>query len=150
MSDLTLKEEYVDVVEDLELDLMEETQDNSQLLNDYDLVLKERNALISEIEILKEDLFAEKEKNAVLSKQQMFEKIILQAGGRNVTAILSLIEQDLSSIEESDFVLEVKRISKAEPYLFLQKEDKVGGTGFKNSKGNMKNITSAFKSGLGI
>lgn len=141
-----LEEDNIEDVEDVEV-IEEENLDNQ---SEMDKLLSENMALSVEVEKLVNQLIEEQNKFQMLEKNQMFEKIILQLGGRNTKAILALIDEDLSIIEEQDFIQAVKKIEKSDSYLFSVQEDKIGGTGFKNSKSTKKNIANAFKSGLGI
>lgn len=138
-----------DIVDEKDLENYDDYK-NYDEVSEIDRLIKENIALTNEVEKLTMQLADEHHKFQILEKNQMFEKLILQLGGRNTKAILALIDEDLATIEEKDFIQIIKKIEKSDPYLFSIHEEKIGGTGFKNSKNNKKNIASAFKSGLGI
>lgn len=139
-----------DVDEEIEEISDEDIDEDIDEQSEIDRLLSENTTLLAEVEKLVSQLAEEQRKFQILEKNQLFEKIILQLGGRNTKAILALIDEDLAVIEESDFIKAVKSVEKSDPYLFSLQEEKIGGTGFKNSKSNKKNIANAFKSGLGI
>lgn len=139
-----------EIDEDIDEDVDEISDEDVDEQSEIDRLLSENTTLLAEVEKLVSQLAEEQRKFQILEKNQLFEKIILQLGGRNTKAILALIDEDLAVIEESDFIKAVKSVEKSDPYLFSLQEEKIGGTGFKNSKSNKKNIANAFKSGLGI
>lgn len=143
--------ENVDGAEDSKVNSVEKAEENGETYgNSIQELVNERDVLLLEVEELKIQLMEEHEKYLILEKNQMFEKVILQVGGRNTKAVLALVDVDLASVDELDFLKAVKEVKKSEPYLFFEQDGKIGGTGFKSSKGNRNSIASAFKNGLGI
>ena len=73
-----------------------------------------------------------------VKKQAAVERVILEAGGKHVKAILALIDMDEISYDEKKGLqgLEMDAIREEAPYLFHEKEEKKKGTGI--TKGNLK------------
>lgn len=93
-----------------------------------------------------EDAMAELE---AVKKQAAVEKAILEAGGRNVKAILALLELEDMTYDEKKGLngLDLEAIKEEVPYLFYEKEEKKTGTGTrKNNRTKKKedDIRAAF------
>ena len=69
---------------------------------------------------------AEKEK-----RDKIIEEEILKSGGRNVKAVLAVVEEeDLIKDEHGNVIgIDLSTVKEKEPYLFKEKEEKVEGTG---------------------
>lgn len=97
--------------------------------------LKKENAAGNEMQQAYEEAIAELE---AVKKQAAVEKAILEAGGRNVKAILALVDMDAVTFDEENGLkgLDIAAIKEEAPYLFHEKEEKKKGTGV--TKGNLK------------
>ena len=87
---------------------------------------KMREELSSKIDALEET-----------KKQAAVERVILEAGGKHVKAILALIDMDEVSYDEKKGLqgLDLEKLKEEVPYLFQEKEEKRKGTGMtKGSK----------------
>ena len=88
-----------------------------------------------------------------VKKQAAVEKAILEAGGRNVKAILALVDMEGVTFDEKKGLkgLDLDEIQAEVPYLFYEKEMKKKGTGtVKNiQKKKEDDIRAAFKKGMG-
>ena len=73
-----------------------------------------------------------------VKKQGAVEKAILEAGGKNVKAILALIDMEQVTFDEKKGLqgLDLDAVKEEAPYLFHEKEAKKKGTGM--TKGAMK------------
>lgn len=84
-----------------------------------------------------------------VKKQAAVEKAILEAGGKNVKAILALIDMEEVNFDEKKGLkgLHLEAVQEEAPYLFYEKEEKKTGTGIKKSNGKKKkedDIRAAF------
>ncbi len=75
-----------------------------------------------------EDAVAELE---AVKKQAAVEKAILEAGGKNVKAILALIDMEEVTFDEKKGLkgLDMEAVKEEAPYLFHEREEKKKGTG---------------------
>ena len=75
---------------------------------------------------------------AAVKKQAAVEKVILEMGGRNVKAILALVDMDEVTYDEKGGLqgLNLEEIKEDAPYLFHEREEKKKGTGV--TKSNLK------------
>ena len=75
---------------------------------------------------------------AAVKKQAAVEKAILEMGGRNVKAILALVDMDEVTYDEKGGLqgLNLEEIKEDAPYLFHEREEKKKGTGV--TKSNLK------------
>lgn len=66
-----------------------------------------------------------------VKKEAAVEKAILEAGGRNVKAILALVDMEEVTFDEKKGLkgLDLEAIKEETPYLFYEKEMKKTGTG---------------------
>lgn len=73
-----------------------------------------------------------------VKKQAAVEKVILEAGGKHVKAILALIDMEQVAYDEKKGLqgLDLDEIREEAPYLFHEKEEKKKGTGM--TKGSQK------------
>ena len=85
---------------------------------------------------------------AAVKKQAAVEKAILEMGGRNVKAILALVDMDEVTFDEKSGLqgLEMEEIKEDAPYLFHEREEKKKGTGITKSgmKKKEDDIRAAF------
>ena len=83
-----------------------------------------------------------------VKKQAAVEKVILEAGGKHVKAILALIDMDEVTLDEKKGVqgLDLDAVKEEAPYLFHEKEEKKKGTGITKGNGKKKedDIRAAF------
>lgn len=88
---------------------------------EYDATVEKYEGIIKE---MKEN--AEKEK-----RDKMIEEEIVKNGGRNVKAVLAVVEEeDLIKDENGNVIgINLSIVKEREPYLFKEKEEKVEGTG---------------------
>lgn len=88
---------------------------------EYDATVEKYEGIIKE---MKEN--AEKEK-----RDKMIEEEIVKNGGRNVKAVLAVVEEDDLIKDENGNVIgiDLSTVKEREPYLFKEKEEKVEGTG---------------------
>lgn len=88
---------------------------------EYDATVEKYEGIIKE---MKEN--AEKEK-----RDKMIEEEIVKNGGRNVKAVLAVVEEeDLIKDEQGNVIgIDLSTVKEREPYLFKEKEEKVEGTG---------------------
>lgn len=86
-------------------------------------------------------------------KTAAVERAILEAGGKNVKAILALIDMDEVSYDEKKGLtgLDMEEVKVEVPYLFHEKAEKKKGTGAAKSSQKKKEdeIREAFRRGLG-
>ena len=84
----------------------------------------------------------------IVKKQAAVEKAILEAGGKNVKAILALIdmEQVIADGKKGLQGLDLEAIREEAPYLFHEKEERKKGTGITKSGKKKKedDIRAAF------
>ena len=75
-----------------------------------------------------------------VKKQAAVEKAILEAGGRNVKAILALIDMEQVAYDEKKGLkgLDLDEIKGEAPYLFQEREEKKKGTGITKSSQKKK------------
>ncbi len=73
-----------------------------------------------------------------VKKQAAVERVILEAGGKHVKAILALIDMEDVTYDEKKGLkgLDLEEIREEAPYLFHEKEEKKKGTGM--TKSNLK------------
>lgn len=93
------------------------------------------------------------EKDGALSeskKQAAVERAILEANGRNVKAILALVDMEHVSFDGKELHgLDLDAVRAEAPYLFLEKEKKRTGTGLRTTQRKKEQeISAAFKKGL--
>ncbi len=102
---------------------------------EYDATVEKYEGIIKE---MKEN--AEKEK-----RDKMIEEEIVKNGGRNVKAVLAVVEdEDLIKDEQGNVIgIDLSAVKEREPYLFKEKEEKVEGTGV-TLKGRKKNENFKF------
>lgn len=86
-------------------------------------------------------------------KTAAVERAILENGGRNVKAILALIDMERISHDAKEGLtgLDLEGVKTEAPYLFHEKTEKKQGTGVPNGrqKGKADEIRAAFRRGLG-
>ena len=98
-----------------------------------------------------EAALAEKDEELSESKKQAaVERAILEANGRNVKAILALVDMERVKFDGKELRgLDLDEIRAEAPYLFLEKEEKRTGTGLKTTQRKKEQeISAAFKKGL--
>ncbi len=133
-------------------------QDNEKLLEEmkamFENVVAENEELAKRISILEEEILYEQTEKQSLLKTQTLNDLIAQAGGKNVKAITALLELDTDTPTEEDYIVAIENVKRESPYLFIQKQEKIGGTGYirTNTKTNTRKneISTAFKTGLQI
>ena len=83
-------------------------------------------------------------------KMAAMEREILAAGGRNVKAILALIDvEDVAFDGKKLKGMDLEAVKEEAPYLFHEKEKKTQGTGVKKGYTKKENeISAAFRKGL--
>lgn len=86
-------------------------------------------------------------------KTAAVERAILENGGKNVKAILALIDMEEVSYDAKEGLtgLDLEAVKAEAPYLFYEKTEKKKGTGVPNSRQKKKEdeIRAAFRRGLG-
>lgn len=86
-------------------------------------------------------------------KTAAVERAILEAGGRNVKAILALIDMEEVAFDGKKGLsgLDLEEVKAEAPYLFHEKTEKKKGTGVAKSSRKKKEdeIRDAFRKGLG-
>lgn len=86
-------------------------------------------------------------------KTAAVERAILESGGKNVKAILALIDMEEISYDAKEGLtgLDLEAVKAEAPYLFYEKTEKKRGTGAPNSRQKKKEdeIRAAFRRGLG-
>lgn len=86
-------------------------------------------------------------------KTAAVERAILENGGKNVKAILALIDMEKVSYDAKEGLtgLDLEAVKAEAPYLFYEKTEKKKGTGVPNSRQKKKEdeIRAAFRRGLG-
>ena len=100
---------------------------------------------------MEEELAGKDGELAESRKQAAMEKAILEAGGKNVKAILALIDMEKVSYDVKNGLqgMELESLKKEVPYLFHEKEEKMKGTGVTRGYTKKENeISAAFKKGL--
>lgn len=133
-------------------------QDNDALLEEmramFENVVAENEELAKRISILEEEILYEQTEKQYLLKTQTLNQLIVQAGGKNVKAITALLELDTDIPTEEDYIVAIENVKREAPYLFIQKQEKIGGTGYTrtNTRANTRKneISTAFKTGLQI
>ncbi len=98
-----------------------------------------------------EEALAEKDEELSESKKQAaVERAILEANGRNVRAILALVDMERVKFDGKELRgLDLDAVRAEAPYLFLEKEEKRSGTGLKTTQRKKEQeISAAFKKGL--
>ena len=107
----------------------------------------------SEMQNMQEALDGKEEQLAQERKTAAVERAILEAGGKNVKAILALIDLEEVTYEEEKGLtgLDLEAVQEEAPYLFYEKTEKRKGTGMtRGSKGKKEDeIREAFRRGLG-
>ena len=85
---------------------------------------------------------------AAVKKQAAVEKAILEMGGRNVRAILALVDMDEVTFDEKNGLqgVHLEEIKEDAPYLFHEREERKKGTGMTKSgvKKKEDDIRAAF------
>ncbi|MBQ2879650.1 MAG: phage scaffolding protein [Anaerotignum sp.] len=85
---------------------------------------------------------------AAVKKQAALEKAILEKGGRNVKAILALVDMDEVTFDEKAGLkgMDLEALREEVPYLFHEREERKTGTGMKKSGSRKKedDIRAAF------
>ena len=104
----------------------------------------------SRIAELEEALTGKDGELAESRKLAAMEKAILEAGGRNVRAILALIDGEKVTFDGKELKgLDLNAVKAEAPYLFYEKEEKRTGTGMRRGQTAKENeISAAFKKGL--
>ena len=110
-----------------------QSPETAEKVEQFLLALEERNRLLTEksAALEREKTLAEEAlQNA--KKIAAMEKAILEAGGKNATAILALIDADEVTMNEKGELegLDLEAVKAEAPYLFNEKEEKTKGTGF--------------------
>ena len=81
------------------------------------------------------------------------ERAILEGGGKNVKAILALLDMDEISYDTKEGLkgLDLEEVKAEAPYLFYEKTEKKKGTGVPMTRQKRKEdeIRAAFRRGLG-
>ena len=107
--------------------------------------MKKENESSGELQKAYEEAVAEV---AAVKKQAAVEKAILEKGGRNVKAILALIDMDEVTFDEEKGLqgMDLEEIKEEAPYLFHEREEKKKGTGItkSGSKKKEEDIRAAF------
>lgn len=117
------KEELSELVKEyIEENYIPEEEEGEKITKaEYDATVEKYEGIIKE---MKEN--AEKEK-----RDKMIEEEIVKNGGRNVKAVLAVVEEDDLIKDENGNVIgiDLSTVKEREPYLFKEKEEKVEGTG---------------------
>ena len=116
------KEELSELVKEyIEENYIPEEEGEKITKAEYDATVEKYEGIIKE---MKEN--AEKEK-----RDKMIEEEIVKNGGRNVKAVLAVVEEDDLIKDENGNVIgiDLSTVKEREPYLFKEKEEKVEGTG---------------------
>ncbi len=110
-------------------------------------IFEEMESRISDLE---EELEGKDGELAENKKLAALEKAILEAGGRNVKAIMALIDSENVIFDGKKLQgLDLDAVKAEAPYLFHEKEEKRMGTGVKRGQMKKENeISAAFKKGL--
>ena len=84
-------------------------------------------------------------------KTAAVERAILEGGGKNVKAILALLEEISYDAKEGLKGLDLEEVKTEAPYLFYEKTEKKKGTGAPMTRQKRKEdeIRAAFRRGLG-
>lgn len=86
-------------------------------------------------------------------KTAAVERAILEAGGKNVKAIMALIDMEEVAYDQKEGLtgLDMEKVKAEAPYLFYEKAEKKKGTGAAKSsqKKREDEIRAAFRKGLG-
>ena len=90
---------------------------------------------------------------ALSGKDGAVERAILEGGGKNVKAILALLDMDEISYDTKEGLkgLDLEAVKAEAPYLFYEKTEKKKGTGAPMTRQKRKEdeIRAAFRRGLG-
>ena len=117
------KEELLEIVKEyIEENYIPAEEEGEKVTKaEYDAMAEKYEGIIKE---MKES--AEKEK-----RDKIIEEEILKSGGRNVKAVLAVVEEeDLIKDEQGNVIgIDLSTVKEKEPYLFKEKEEKVEGTG---------------------
>lgn len=100
---------------------------------------------------MEEELAGKDGELAESRKQAAVEKAILEAGGKNVKAIMALIDMEQVRYDTKKGLqnLDLESLKAEVPYLFHEKEEKMKGTGVTRGYTKKENeISAAFKKGL--
>lgn len=116
-------------------------------------LLEAAEEMESQMQEMQETLEGKDGELAESRKTAAVERAILEAGGKNVKAILALIDMDEVSYDGKTGLtgLDMEAVQEEAPYLFYEKAEKKRGTGAAKS-GRMKKedeIREAFRRGLG-
>ena len=117
------KDELLEIVKEYieENYIPKDEEGESVAKSEYDAMTEKYEGIIKE---MKES--AEREK-----REKNIEEEILKGGGRNVKAVLAVVEEgDLIKDENGNVTgINLDAVKEREPYLFCEKEEKVEGTG---------------------
>ena len=102
---------------------------------------------------LQEELSGKDGELAENRKTAAVERAILEGGGKNVKAILALLDMDEISYDAKEGLkgLDLEEVKAEAPYLFYEKTEKKKGTGVPMTRQKRKEdeIRAAFRRGLG-
>ncbi len=108
-----------------------------------------KEELENQLRTWQEELIAEQEEKAAQERETYIDRVIVDAGGKNATAIRALLADGDLLVDESGKVdLNLDGVRIIAPYLFQEKEEKIDGTGYRFGKKTENDIMTAFKSGL--
>lgn len=109
--------------------------------------------LESQMQEMQETLDGKDSELAENRKTAAVERAILEAGGKNIKAIMALIDMEEVSYDEKKGLtgLDMEEVKAEVPYLFHEKTEKKRGTGTAKSGQKKKEdeIREAFRRGLG-
>ncbi|WP_317853934.1 phage scaffolding protein [Chakrabartyella piscis] len=110
---------------------------------------KGKEDLETQLRSWQEELLAEKEAKEAKEREQYIDRLIMEAGGKNATAIRALLADGDLLVDESGKVdMNLDGVRIIAPYLFQEKEEKIDGTGYRFGKKSENDIMKAFKSGM--
>ena len=102
---------------------------------------------------MQEELTGKDGELAENKKTAAVERAILENGGKNVKAILALIDMEAVSYDAKEGLtgLDLEKVQAEAPYLFHEKTEKKKGTGAPTNRQKKKEdeIRAAFRRGLG-
>lgn len=108
-----------------------------------------KEELENQLRTWQEELVAEQEAKAAEEQESYIDRMIVEAGGKNATAIRALLADGDLLVDESGKVdLNLDGVRIIAPYLFQEKEEKIDGTGYRFGKKTENDIMTAFKTGM--
>lgn len=120
-----------------------------EIFEAFALIQEERDALQEEVLQLQEQASRMTTEREEALRSSVMERTILEQGGKNAKAIMALLEDGSVAFNGTELIrLDLEQVKAEAPYLFHQREEKIGGTGYSNSGKEKSDIGKAFKHAL--